>query len=122
MADDYGDPARGPSFEETNFRSALEGMGHDVVPFDFMARKRAVGREAMNDELRALADETQADASFFVLFKDEIEPATIEAVGRASAPTINWFADDHWRFDDFSRHFGPSFDVCVTTDHDSVPK
>ena len=40
MADDYGDPARGPSFEETNFRSALEGMGHELVPFDFMAEKK----------------------------------------------------------------------------------
>lgn len=122
MADDYGDPARGPSFEETNFRSALDGMGHDVVPFDFIAREKAVGREAMNGELRTAAEDAKPDASFFCLFKDEIAPATIEAVGKAGGPTINWFADDHWRFDDFSRHFGPSFDVCVTTDAESVSK
>jgi len=122
MADDYGDPTRGPSFEETNFRSALEGMGHDVVPFDFIAREQAVGRDAMNAELRYAAEEKRPDASFFVLFKDELAPATIEAVSKAGGPTINWFADDHWRFDDFSRHYGPSFDVCVTTDHDSVAR
>jgi spore maturation protein CgeB len=121
MANDYGDPARGPSFEETNFRSALEGMGHEVVPFDFIASERAAGREEMNSQLQEYADETKPDASFFVLFKDEIAPATIEAVGRTGGPTINWFADDHWRFDDFTRHFAPSLDVCVTTDQAAVP-
>jgi spore maturation protein CgeB len=44
MADDYGDPARGPSFEDANFRSALEGMGHELVRFDFMAHKNANGK------------------------------------------------------------------------------
>ena len=122
MANDYGDPARGPSFEETNFRSALEGMGHDLVPFDFIAREHAADRETMNAELRATAVETKPDASFFVLFKDEISPSTIEAVGKAGGPTINWFADDHWRFDEFSRYFAPSFDICVTTDHEAVPR
>ena len=76
----------------------------------------------MNAELRVRAEETKPDASFFFLFKDEIAPATIEAVGKAGGPTINWFADDHWRFDSFTRHFAPNFDVCVTTDHDSVPR
>ena len=122
MADDYGDPTRGPSFEETNFRSALDGMGHDVVAFDFMASERAVGRDEMNSRLLAVANDTKPDASFFVLFKDEIEPATIEAVGKAGGPTINWFADDHWRFESFTRHFAPSFDVSVTTDYDSIDR
>ncbi|MDP1849440.1 MAG: glycosyltransferase [Solirubrobacteraceae bacterium] len=119
MAHDYGDPARGASFEETNFRSALDGMGHDVTAFDFVAREQAVGRKAMNAELRDLADELAPDVAFFFLFKDEIAPRTIESV---RAPTVNWFADDHWRFDDFTRHFAPSFDWSVTTDAESLPK
>ena len=48
---DYGDPARGLSFEETNFRSALEGAGHEVHAYDFMTRHRELGGDAMNDEL-----------------------------------------------------------------------
>ena len=27
MEHDYGDESRGPSFEQTNFKSALDGMG-----------------------------------------------------------------------------------------------
>jgi len=122
MAHDYGDPSRGPSFEDANFRSALEGMGHELVPFDFKARERATGRDTMNDELRRLAEESHADASFFFLFEDEVAPETIEAVGRTAGPTISWFADDHWRFESFSSRYARGFDVCVTTDPEAVEK
>lgn len=122
MADDYGDPSRGPSFEEVNFRSALEGMGHELVPFDFMAEKRDRGKAEMNRRLIARADETEPDLSFFVLFETEIEQDTIRAVSRAGGPTVNWFADDHWRFGRFTRHYAPAFDWSVTTDRDSLPK
>ena len=47
MEHDYGDASRGPSFEQTNFKSALDGMGHEVVQYDFMAREKAIGRAAM---------------------------------------------------------------------------
>jgi spore maturation protein CgeB len=122
MADDYGDPARGPSFEETNFRSALEGMGHELVPFDFMAEMHEHGKGEMNRRLLAAAEAASPDLSFFMIFEDQITPETIRGVGQTAGPTLNWFADDHWRFDRFSRHFAPAFDWCVTTDRDSLPK
>jgi spore maturation protein CgeB len=122
MADDYGDPSRGPSFEETNFRSALEGMGHELVTFDFMAERKAHGKGEMNRRLLATADEASPDLSFFVLFENEIHPETIRGVSRAGGPAVNWFADDHWRFDRFTKHFAPAFDWSVTTDRDSLPK
>jgi spore maturation protein CgeB len=123
MVHDYGKPERGPSFEETNFRSALDGMGHEVIPFDFMERARVAGKEAMRRELVAAAAEAKPDVAFFCLFTDELDTATIEAVGReGGCPTVNWFADDHWRFDDFTRHMAPAFTLAVTTDADSLPK
>ncbi|MEA2450247.1 MAG: hypothetical protein QOG63_2179, partial [Thermoleophilaceae bacterium] len=82
MEHDYGKPERGPSFEQTNFRSALEGMGHELVAFDFMERARVVGKQAMRRELVAAAAEARADVAFFCLFTDEIDTATIAAVGR----------------------------------------
>ena len=74
MADDYGDPSRGPSFEEANFRRALEGMGHELVAFDFMAERRAHGKREMNRRLLAAAEEATPDLSFFVLFEDRDRP------------------------------------------------
>ena len=123
MRHEYGDPRRGLSFEEMNFRSSLEGMGHELVAFDFMERGARVGIDAMRAELRSLAAETRPDLAFFFLFTDQLDPGTVEAVGRlGKCPTVNWFADDHWRFESFTRHFAPAIDLAVTTDADSLPK
>lgn len=119
---DYGDPARGPSFEETTFRSALQGMGHDVLPFDFVEREQAVGRERMNRELREFVLENDPDLAFFFLFRDEIAFDTIRSLTADGVRTVNWFADDHWRFENFSRHYAPAFSLVATTDADAIPK
>jgi spore maturation protein CgeB len=123
MRHEYGDPGRGLSFEEMNFRSSLEGMGHEVTPFDFMGLARSAGVAGMRKELVELAAATKPDVAFFILFTDQLDIATIEAVGRAGGcPTVNWFADDHWRFESFTRHMAPAFDLSVTTDADSLVK
>ncbi len=123
MAHDYGKPERGPSFEQTNFHSSLVGMGHDVVQFDFMEREAAIGRHAMRAELLDTLSRVEPDVAFFCLFTDELDPDTIRAVRRrGGCPTVNWFADDHWRFEIFSRHVAPAFDLAVTTDEDSLAK
>ena len=123
MADDYGRPELGPSFEEVTFRSALEGMGHELVAYDFKRRENTIGRRRMNAELVETARELRPDLVLFFLFEREIAPRTIEAVRSAgSTTTMNWFADDHWRFDDFSRRYAPALDWVVTTDHDAVAR
>ena len=123
MAHDYGRPELGQSFEEATFRSTLEGMGQEVVAYDFKARELGIGREAMHAELETLARRIEPDLVFFFLFEDELPPAAVRRIGDASgAPTVNWFADDHWRFDDFSRLYVDALDWVVTTDPDAVPR
>jgi len=123
MRHEYGDPRRGLSFEEMNFRSSLEGMGHELVPFDFMERTARDGTQAMRADLRSLAADTRPDLAFFFLFTDQLDTDTVRAVGRlGGCPTVNWFADDHWRFEGFTRHFAPAFDLAVTTDPDALPR
>lgn len=119
---DYGDPERGLSLEETSFRTALVGMGHEVHHFDFMERLREVGQAAMNAELREFVLDVRPDLAMFVLFKDEIDFDTVAGLTREGVTTYNWFTDDHWRFDDFSRHFAPAFSLVSTTDRAAVPK
>jgi len=119
---DYGDPKRGPSFEEVTFRGALEGAGHEVHPFDFMTRFQEVGRAAMNAELARFVRQVEPDLTMFVLFKDEIQPETIRRLTDDGFVTFNWFCDDHWRFDNFSRHYAPAFSLVATTHPESVPR
>src|SRR5580692_11718779 len=123
MRHEYGDPSRGLSFEENNFRSSLEGMGHRLSAFDLVERGKRDGVTRMRSDLIELAGETRPELAFFALFTDQLDPRTIEAVGQVGGcPTVNWFADDHWRFESFTRHLAPFFDVAATTDPDSLPK
>jgi spore maturation protein CgeB len=119
---DYGFRERGPSFEETNFLSALVNMGHDVSPYDFLDRFKAVGREEMNRELLNFVRERDPEFVFFFLFKDEIDVDTVRHLTDEGFVTFNWFADDHWRFDSFSRHYAPAFSLVATTDAQAIPK
>jgi spore maturation protein CgeB len=121
-AHEYGDPALGPSFEEMNFRSALEGMGNDVVAFDFLARERAADRDTMNAELERAAADVRPDLVFLFLHEEQISTRTIERIGARGISTLNWFADDHWRYERFSRHYARALTWSVTTDPDAVAK
>jgi spore maturation protein CgeB len=123
MQFDYGDPRRGLSFEESNFKSALEGMGHQVIHYDFMAKKQKLGLGAMRRDLVKQAAALDVDVVFMVLFTNEIDPKTLKELRvAAQAPTINWFADDHWRFEGFSRRMAKHLDWSVTTDADAISK
>lgn len=119
---DYGDPRRGLGFEETNLASALRGMGHEVVHFDFLHEYREHGRRKMNRRLVEAASWSQPDLAFFFLYRYEVKRKTVRQISRLGVPTLNWFADDHWRFDDFSRFYAPVFDWVSTTDEAAMPK
>ncbi len=115
---DYADPTRGSSFEHNNFYDTLSRMPeHEVVYFPFDEVMLEQGRDGMNAALlRAVYDE-QPDLVFFFLFGDEIFPRTIEEITQHSgATTFNWFADDHFRWFNFSRYWAPLFHWVATTD------
>lgn len=118
MRHDYGDPARGFSFEHENFLGSLRGMAGEVevteVPTDVLRRER--GRDGLNAELVDLAKHERPAALFAVLFEDEIDPAALRELDRLGVATIAWFSDDHWRFATHTRRHAPHWRWCVTTD------
>ena len=118
---DYGDPARGYAFEHNNFFHALHHMGHDILYFDFMSLLQARGRTAMNTRLREVASAEQPDLLFCILFKEELDRRTMRNITDDTL-TLNWFCDDHWRFDGFSRFWAPCFNRVVTTAESALPK
>jgi spore maturation protein CgeB len=115
---DYGDPARGFSYEHVNFLGTLSLMeGIDVRFFPFDEEMRRGGREEMNRSLLRTVEEFEPELCFFVLFTDEIAMQTVRRITETSGSvTLNWFGDDHWRFLPFSRHWAPLFHWAVTTD------
>lgn len=124
MRYDYGDPRRGDCYEYVNFFDTLQQMpGVEVTHFPFDLFLRENGRAAMNRRLLATVDAVKPDVCFFVLFTDEILPETLRAISRkGNVLTLNWFTDDHWRFNSFSRHWAPLFDFVTTTDAGAAGK
>lgn len=120
---DYGQPERGLSFEHYNFHRCLESMGHDVIEFDFPTLFKQRGRTAMNDELLRINRQMRPDLLFAVAYADWLDMKTMRKISHESdTPTLNWFCDDHWRFESFSRHWAPCFNWVVTTAGCAVAK
>jgi len=119
---DYGDPALGTGFEHENFFKTLRAMGLPLIYFD-IGMHRDIGREAMNRLLVEVARAERPDVMFTVLFKDELDPAAVREVsGETDTVTFNWFCDDHWRYDDYSKHWAPCFNAVSTTARSALPK
>jgi len=121
MRYDYGRPEQGTSFEYNNFYRTLIRMVTSVVEFDFMTIMQREGKERMNALLVEKAVRENPDLIFCVLFTDEIERKTIDRLS-TQWTTFNWFCDDHWRFDTFSKYFAPHFHFVSTTDHGALEK
>ena len=121
---DYGEPRRGDSYENINFYGTLSSMNNlivDFFPFDEIMRNK--GRDKMNALLIETVRNAKPDICFFFLFTDEIKKETIQIITeREQTITLNWFADDHWRFNSFSKYWAPLFHWSVTTDHKAVEK
>jgi spore maturation protein CgeB len=121
MKYDYGDSSRGLGFEHYNFYDSLRNMKHDLVYFDFMSLHQRLGKQGMNRRLLEVARSEKPDLSFSVLFTDQFEPDAISTLSEL-CPTVNWFCDDHWRFESFSQHWAPRFTWVVTTARSALPK
>ena len=123
MKYDYGKPDQGYSFEHYNFYHALLNMGHDILYFDFMSLMQQQGRDWMNRRLLEVVRAEKPDLMFTVLFTEEFDPAVVKEISEnTDTITLNWFCDDHWRFDNFSRHWAPCFNWSVTTARSALPK
>lgn len=121
---DYGFPERGLSFEHTNMYDSMARLdGVDVAHLDFMVAYQQGGHDEVRRQLLGAVDDHRPDFVFFFLFKDEV-PADVlvELRDRPGLITFNWFADDHWRFEDFTRHWAPLFNACSTTARSALPK
>lgn len=123
MKYDYGRPQQGLSFEHYNFYHSLLHMGHDIVYFDFMTLLQKHGRSGMNERLFEVGRAEKPDLMFTVLFADELDQRVIKKLTEdVGILTVNWFCDDHWRFDNYSRMWAPCFRWVVTTAQSTLSK
>jgi len=124
LKNDYGNPEGGYSFEHNNFYETLNRMNSvdELIYFPFDELLRKFGRDKMNEMLLDKAYEAKPDLCFFFLFTNEIKKETLLKLREKGFTTYNWFADDHWRFVNFSKYWAPLFSYFSTTDSDSYEK
>jgi len=118
---DYGQPERGLGFEHYNFYESLVNLGHEVLYFDLGTWTAQLGRRRMNRKLLETVHRTQPDLMFTVLWEGTLDHKTVWTIShKTDTVTLNWFCDDHWRFDSFSRRWAPCFNWVVTTSTDAM--
>jgi len=117
---DYGIQSRGLNLiGQDGFKHSFEKLGHEVIPFyydDFL-----LDVESLQHKLLKVANQVKPDLVFFCLYQDQFKHETLKSL-KEKYMTVNWFGDDQWRFDDFTRHYANDFSWCITTDLYSVNK
>ena len=123
---DYGIKSRGFSFEFYNFYDSLKKMNNSEnnvyhLPIDNINNDDE--KVILNQKLITICKEKKIDLVFFFLFKDEFyTDVLIDIKKKYSIPTIAWMADDHWRFENYSKYISPNFSYVITTDKQSLKK
>lgn len=120
MRYDYGDRARGESYEYHNFFDGLKRAGHDVELFDFMEETARQGKKKMNAALLARAASFAPDVALVSLYTDQFVPETMDKL-RDITKTLCFFHDDMWRRE-FARAWAPHFDAFTSSDFEAVNK
>jgi spore maturation protein CgeB len=114
----YGKKELGESLNKKAHSDILKSLGYEV-------ENLWLDDYATNEELQEMivvrSKEYNPDVIFFKLFKFEVEFETLEVL-RKKYFLVNWFGDDQWRFDSFTKKYANYFDVCITTDKFSVIK
>ncbi len=91
----------------------------DVYPFwyDDLLNDKNV----LQEKLIQFVDTIKPDIILFILMKDEFSFPTLDYL-KEKYTTINWFCDDQWRFDSFSKYYAPHFSHVITTDKFALGK
>ena len=116
---DYGIKSRGDSLEYNGFYPALKQITDEVHPFwydEYLDRK-----EELQKRVIKFVDDVHPDIVFFILMKDEFSFETFDYL-KSKYITLNWFCDDQWRFENFTKYYAPHFTYSVTTDKFALSK
>jgi spore maturation protein CgeB len=123
----YGKLEGNFSYAHYNFYETLrrmDGGKNKIIYFPIGEIIKKEGKEKKNKELLEIVEKEQPDLVFFVInlidstaFKKEV----IKEISKKTI-TLNWFTDDHWQFDKFSKHWAHCFRWIATTDSQAPAK
>lgn len=117
----YGDSKRGEAYEHQNFLPALRRLGHEVEILDSLLRSEYSDFIALNRAVLRKVEEWKPDLVLYVQVRYEIWTETWDIIRKSGiAATVNWAADDSWKYSQASRFIAKHFDACITTYADKI--
>lgn len=114
---EYSKKENGESLNKKAFYNNLLDLGYELFPIWYDERYSDLQQEIIKK-----ANEIKPDIIFFILQSNQIEKSTLQKLKDNGHFLVNWFGDDQWRFDDYSKYYANYFNVCMTTDKFSVGK
>jgi spore maturation protein CgeB len=118
---DYGLPSRGDSGEKAIMLPALQRTFEEVRPYWLEEHGYSEDLAALQRGAVEFARAEKPDFIYLVLMRYEIGLETMDAL-RGIAPVVNWFSDDQWRYESYSRLVAPHLSWAITTDKYALPK
>jgi len=117
---EYGIEERGLNYIGIDgFEKSLYDLGHEVG--HFYLDKYLKDKDILNCRLLEYVSDFKPDLVFFNLYNNFIYIETIKIIS-LKAITVNWFGDDPFLFDRFTKLYAPFFSYCITTDRFSIEK
>jgi spore maturation protein CgeB len=119
----YGNPARGLSYEYANFLPALRQLGHTAIHFESWDRNAYKDFVQLNRSFFKTVEAEQPDVIFCVLMHYEIWLDVLKEVRRkCKTVLVHWGTDDSWKYERFARWVAPAFHLYATTSPEALVK
>lgn len=116
---DYGKKELGISYERMAFYPALIKLVDNIHPFwidDYLNNI-----DKLQKDIKKHVDNVNPDIVFFSLYTNQFSYETLDYL-KKKYTTVNWFGDDQWRFDNFTKYYAPHLSYSITTDKFSLKK
>lgn len=111
----------GNSHESLDKKIFVESTSTKKNQTQFFKIDNFKSKKELESSLLSFLNKTKIDLIIFNLINDEICQTTLLKL-KNSYKTINWFGDDQWRFESFSRYKCWLFEYCITTDQEALEK
>ena len=114
---DYGIPERGDSLEKKYFWPAISQKSpgsevHWLEDIGYGDKKK----DLLQNNIIEISKNKNHSFAFFVLMNNEVSFDTLGQLKKNNYQLINWFSDDHWRFEDWSVKLAQYLDYALTVD------
>jgi len=114
---EYENKKNGESLNKKAFFDSFNELGYKMYPVWYDEDKEELQKKILN-----YADKIKPDLIFFILQSDQIKKETLVDLKEKGFFLANFFGDDGWRFESFTKHWAKLFNVCITADKFSLKK